>query len=165
MSNVFYRFRSAHNKNVYRIQPLEEYDTLDFLHEKTPLIQHNLFTITEGTKAFEILPFNDSSNFAISKRMKELLEQNDIKGWSSFPIIINGLEDEYFAFQNLSKAGPITNLDAVNDFETDNHEFDVNTWDGSDVFHLENTGMNVCTEKVKNILEKAKISNLEILPL
>lgn len=165
MENQFYRFRSEHKKGVYRIQPIEEYDTLDFLGIECPLIENNKFTIKMGTKVFDILPFNDSSNFSISKRVKDLLEQNQIKGWSCFPIVINGINGEYFAFQNLSKAGPITNLEAVNNYETENYEFDVNTWNGSDIFHLEDTAINVCTRKVKEILEKAKITNLEILPL
>lgn len=165
MKTEFFRFRSAHKKGVYRIKPLAKYDTLNFLDEKCPLIVCNEFVIESGTKKFDILPFFDSRNFAISKNLKEILEQNEVSGWSSFEIKIKGIEDKYFAFQNLSMAGSITNLDAVNNNEADICEFDITTWDGSDIFHLDETALNICTERIKLLLESKKLTNIEINPL
>ena len=61
----------------------------------------------------------------------------------------------------ISIAGPILNLDALNSYETENVEFDRSTYDGSNIFSLENTLLFVCDEKVKNILEKQEITNLK----
>ena len=38
-------------------------------------------------------------------------------------------------------------------------------WDGSDIFYLEETFISVCTERVKEIIEKAKITNISFEPL
>ena len=41
-------------------------------------------------------------------------------------------------------------------------EFDVETWDGSDFFCAEGTFAIMCTERMKNILEENKITNLKL---
>jgi hypothetical protein len=165
MSNTFYRIDGAYKKSAVRIQPLEEYDTLKILDKTSRLNSNSIFKIKEGKKIFDIIQFYDSSNFAISDRVKKVLEENNISGWSCFKIKIDGINENYYVFQNISKAGRILNLDAINNYETENREFDKNTWDGSDIFNLENTLLNIVTPKVKEVLEKAKVTNLEILPL
>lgn len=162
---TFYRFGGAYKKSAIRIQSEIKYNTLDILYTDSPLIQKNVFYIDRGKKIFDILEFSDSSNFAISKKVKELFEVNNITGWACFPIIIKGISEEYFGFQTLSKAGRILNLEAVNRYETENREFDINTWDGSDIFNLEETLLSVCTPRVKEILEKSKVTNLEFKTL
>jgi|688.fasta_scaffold565472_1 hypothetical protein len=161
----FFRFRSEHIKDMIRIQSLVAYNTLDFIDNKSILIANNQFIIQSGSKVCDLLPFNDSSNFAISERLKKTLEQNNITGWGCFPILISGVKENYYGFQNFSKAGPILNLQALNSYEAEFIQFDIGTWDGSDIFHLEDTAINVIVPKVKMILEAGGFSNLEILPL
>lgn len=165
MDNIFYRLDGAYKKNAIRIQPTENYDTLKIMDKSTLLNSNTKFNIIEGKKQFDILQFNDSSNFAISEKVKDLLENNNVTGWGFFPIKIEGITESYYAFQNLGKAGRILNLDAINNYETKYREFDIRTWDGSDIFNLENTLLNVITYRVKELLESAKITNLEILDL
>ena len=162
---LFYRFAGAHKKSAIKIQSEVKYNTLDILQSDSLLIQNNVFNLDYGKKLFDILQFSDSSNFAISKRVKELLEINNITGWACFPIVIRGISEAYFAFQTLSKAGKILNLEKVNNYETENCEFDISTWDGSDIFNLEETLLSVCTPRVKEILEKAGVTNIEFKPL
>ncbi len=166
MKQQFYRFRSKDDKDYIRITTTIDYDSLDIISDKSNLVNlQGTFRASEGTIAADVIRFENSLNFVISKKMKNLLDQNRITGWGDFPIKIEGIKDDYFIFQNLSKAGHILNLDDVNNYVTENREFDLNTWDGSDIFNLENTLLNVCTERVKDILEKAKITNLNICPL
>jgi hypothetical protein len=165
MEKKFYIINDASKKGALMIQSRIKYNTLDVLRKDTPLLSQNEFYIKSGNKLFDILGFNDSTSIAISKKVKTILEENSITGWGCFPIKIEGIFDEYYAFQVLSKAGPILNLDAVNRYETEFSEFDINTWDGSDVFNLEATLLKVCTKKVKDALEAAKVTNLEIMPL
>ncbi len=162
MTMRFYRFRPNNEKNCIRIKSSVNYNTLEIIGMNSPLILENNFKIARGKKNFDIIPFDDSLNFAISKRVKELLEINKVSGWNCFSIMIEGVNDEYYAFQNLSIAGPILNLDAVNNYETDFRKFDIKTWDGSDIFNLTNTLINCCVERVKDIFEINKVSNIEI---
>ena len=165
METQFYQFDGAYKKGAIKIQSKFEYDTMALLDDECPLIKHSSFYIKEGNKLFDIIQFNDSFSFAISKHFKTVLESNNITGWSCFPIKIDNLKEEYFAFQIKSFAGPILNLEAVNNYETENSEFDISTWDNSGIFNLEDTLLKICTEEVKNIFEKAKLSNIEISPL
>ena len=66
-------------------------------------------------------------------------------------------EDELYLLEEKQK-----NLEAVNNYETDYREFDTETWDGSDIFNLQNTLLNVCTARVKELLESTKITNKQI---
>jgi hypothetical protein len=54
------------------------------------------------------------------------------------------------------------NLKRLNNFEDDYIDFDTKTWDGSDIFNLDETGIIACTKKVKDILTKHKFTNVEI---
>ncbi|MBK7911438.1 hypothetical protein [Candidatus Pollutiaquabacter sp.] len=162
MEKKFYRFRAEDKKGSVRIKSKVDYDTLDILRKDSPLIENNQFFIANGTKFFDIVQFDDSLNFAISKKMKNLLDSNNITGWRCFPIVIENSKEEYFGFQNTGIAGPITNLEAVNNYETEFREFDITTWDGSDIFNLDGSLFNVCTERVIDLLQKERVSNLEI---
>lgn len=162
---MFYRFRPEDKKGCIRIKAGIEYDTLKLIAEESPLIKSNQFTVAAGSKWFDLVQFEDSMNFAISEKMKEALTQNHISGWDCFPIVIERAPQKYFGFQTLGGAGPILNLEALNNYETDVTEFDLSTWDGSDIFSLEETLLHACTPKVKQVLEKAEISNLEMFAL
>jgi hypothetical protein len=161
----FYRFNAKDEDNCIRIRASVSYKTLQLIGDDSLLIENNVFSIAEGNKLFDILQFIDSSNFAISSKIKELLEFNKVTGWSCFPIFITGIEEQYYVFQNKGKAGPILNLAEINNYKTVFREFDINTWDRSDIFNLERTLVNACTSRVKSILELANVTNIEILPL
>lgn len=165
MEAKFYTLSAEDKKDCIRIQTMVEYETLKILGKESILVGANTFTIASGKKWFDVAQFDDSQSFAISKRVKQLLERNNVTGWSCFPILIDSTTQEYFGFQILSSAGPILNLDALNNYETELTEFDINTWDGSDIFTMESTLRVVCTSRVKKMLKYAKISNLHIKPM
>ncbi|MGV3629598.1 MAG: hypothetical protein ACO1O6_00235 [Bacteroidota bacterium] len=166
MEQSFFKICGADKKSRIEIQAIGDYDSLSLLTKGSTLELNNNFFVVRGTKWFDVTQFADSvSNFAISKRIKEILEANNVTGWSCFPIVIKGYSEEYFAFQVISKAGRILNLESINNYETKFIEFDITTWDGSDIFTLERTTQIVITPKVKEILEKAKITNLDITHL
>lgn len=165
MKTNFFTIESALKKGEIRLQSKVKYDTLRILDNKTVLKKVNYFKIEKGSKYFDILTFSDSFFFAISEKFKLLLESNKINGLSTFPINIENSQEKYYGVICYGKAGEITNLRALNDYETDHAEFDINTWDGSDIFNLNKSLLLVCTEKVKKLIEKSKISNIEFNPL
>ena len=164
MKEIFYNFDGKFSRSVIRIQSEIEYDQLSVLSYDTPLLKSNKFSIISGKKEFDVIQFNDSFSIAISYRFKTILEENNVNGWSCFPIIIEGINQEYFAFQILAKVGNLLNREDINNGVTKFREFDINTWDGSDIFYLEDTLLKVCTPRVKEILELEKITNLEFCP-
>jgi hypothetical protein len=58
--------------------------------------------------------------------------------------------------------GRLTNLEALNAYETEVHEFDLSSWEGTDFFSHEDSLNIICTEKVKILLERKKVSNMEL---
>jgi hypothetical protein len=164
MNNIFFTFNHAWKKGEILIQPKIDFNTLELIGSESPLVKYPDFNVKKGTKKFDILSFNNSSNFAISEKLKVLLEKNNLTGWSCFPIVIEGLNEKYYAFQNLSEAGIILNLEDYNSYEEECIKFNVNNWSKSDIFHLKDSLINVCTKKVKDILENSEITNIEFNP-
>lgn len=162
MDKEFYRFRPEDKKGCVRIRANVSYDTLTIIDEDTPLKRVSEFKVVKGKKWFDLIQFEDSLNFAISERLKNILQAHKFTGWKCFPIEIEQAIQNYFVFQNVGKAGPILNLDALNNYETDITEFDLNTWDRSDIFNLKETILNACVPSVKHVIEQNKITNIEI---
>jgi hypothetical protein len=158
METMFYSFGAADEKGCVRIKSKMKYNTLDIIRKDSPLVKFNEFTVARGKKWFDIVQFDDSVNFAISKKTKDVLESNSVTGWGCFPIEISGAPHAYFAFQIFGIAGPILNLEARNNYEADYVEFDLASWDGSDIFNLKDTLHSACLPKVKQILEDAGIT-------
>jgi hypothetical protein len=165
MDYTFYMLDGAYKENAITIQSEVSYNTIKIFNGSNSEKIISNFRIEDGNELNDIVQFADSSNFAISEKLKSILEINQITGWSCFPIKINGINEKYYAFQNLSKAGKILNLDEINNYTTKHRIFDLKTWDGSDIFNLDNTLINVISSKVKEILELSKITNAEIVPL
>lgn len=161
----FYCLRPLHIDDEIKIQAYTEYDTLDFLHWGSALIENNRFYVAEGSIVCDLVSFNDSANFAVSKRIRDKLLKNSITGFGLFPITIDGHNEDYFGFMNISEAGPILNLDELNNYETEHILFDRSSWDGSGIFHLKNSAINVVTQDVANLLLSENYSNIEISPL
>ncbi len=163
---MFYRILNARKKSAIGIEAKVKYDDIDEFFKPNILKKENKFSPYQGTKFFDLIAYCDPVNIAISEKLKNILEQNNITGWSYYPIEIEGTDLRYYGFQMLGKAGPVTNLDEDGFVPIDDIEFDVKTWDGSDIFNLEDAGgIKVCTPRVKEVLEKAKITNIGFEPL
>lgn len=166
MADNFFRFRaSSFFKGAIRPQPKIQYDTLALLSVDSKLRENNNFYIVKGKKETDFIQFYDSQCFAISESVKKVFKEENVTGWDCFPIIIDGTSKLYYAFINASEAGVVTNRASVNNGETNRLKFEMSSWDGSDIFHLKDTLINVCTARVKEILEKKKFKNIDIYPL
>lgn len=158
---IFYNLSNACKRGAIEILTDQEFSPCKHISDDSPIIIYNKFVIDSGKKWYDVIGFADSHiHFAISKKFKILLEHNNIKGWKCFPIKIEGTNEEYFVFQITSVAGEILNKKELNSFK-ENLKFDINTWDGSGIFTLKETALILCTQYVKDILEKNKISNIE----
>lgn len=115
--------------------------------------------IDEGSKSFPILRLQDPFNFLISEHLLNKLLKENITGWTSFEVNIEGIDEKYFCFQITGKSGSIERPNKAG-FIT-GMKFDLSTWDGSDLFIPEGTMTIFCTKKVKVFFEKNKITNIE----
>jgi hypothetical protein len=165
MKKKFYTFNSSGKRGVLQIQSEIKYPTLVILGKETELKKNNKFSIDKGKKLFDLIEFADSRHFAISQRFKDCMDINQINGYSTFELIIDGINEKYYGFQNIAEVGPILNQDDLMEMKTESIEFDLSTWDGSEIFHLKDTLLHVCTERVKNIIEENKLTNIEFKPL
>lgn len=165
MEHQFYSFGTDYKRSAVEIETKIPFKSGDHIPLDSEMITNNVFEIVKGKKFFDLVGFADSDlHFAISKRFKELLEVNNVKGWACFPIVLNGSDEEYFVFQPTFVAGPILNLEKVNRYE-EQVKFDINTWDGSGIFTLKNTTLIACTEEVKQLIEEAGITNIDFQEL
>ncbi len=124
-----------------------------------------------GKKMRDILDNRSVSFFLISDRLKKVLEDNNITGWKCYPIIIydkkGNLVEGYNGFSVTGRSGEM--LYDTPSGETDNfstwqrskgvgRHFNINTWDGTDIFNPINTNMIIVTEKVINLLKEHHIT-------
>ena len=158
-----YSFIIDRKRTAIHIEPRVDYDSAEINKGNLTLKENNEFEITKGTKPFDALSFTYSVNWVFSERVKNIFEENKVTGIEFYLIIINGLEEKYFGYFVTGKAGKITSLDSMglpDMFKP--YQFNKNEWDGSDIFRFENSGGKHFSDKVKNILEENKVTNLEI---
>ena len=139
-----------------------------------PLIFHQ---IENGKKLRDVLDMRYVSAYLISDRMKNILEENKITGWKSYPVVIydkkGGIIKGYNGFSIVGRSGPLDlknqPIEPViddNGHITEYKEyvggwFDANTWDGCDVFIQDNSLRIIITDRLHKILKKEKITAIE----
>jgi hypothetical protein len=151
----------SQKRGAIAIESTIKYDYWEIAQDPTPLIKNNIFKVYRGQKPLDLIAYCECTNFAISERVKLLLEENKISGWSCYPIKIDKVEENYYSFQITGIGGEITNREkdgCVPMFKP--IKWDEKGWDGSDIFRLKDSGVKVCTEKVKDLFDKAKITNI-----
>ncbi|MBW6498327.1 MAG: hypothetical protein K0B09_08070 [Bacteroidales bacterium] len=126
-----------------------------------------------GTQAFDFLNSGYAGVFLISRFIFDLLTTNKISGWKAIPARILGYESlEYFLLTIKGRCSAI-DYDKSESFIKPPFTptgkpfeakrglfFDLNSWDGSDIFTPDNSRMIFVTEKVKKILIKSKATNI-----
>lgn len=145
------------------IQSLEEYDEQKLRKgEFTPFGPFEM-EITEGKKLYDIVGFQDTSNFAISERLYSLLSKHQITGWRGYEIRIKSVHEKYYGFQVTGRCGKLEEPKEAG-FYT-GYKFNHCTWDKSDFFSPDNTALLFCTKKVEEILKKNRITNIELIDI
>ena len=165
--NKFFRLHGAYKRSAIIVDTNIDYDEDKAISDISILSDRKMkFKVFKGKKLFDIIQLRyDGFNFLISSHFKDVLKKNSISGWKTHQINIDGIKEKYYVFHIYGKAGKILNLEEQISISPPPIEFDINTWDRSDIFMLKDTATILCTEKVKEILEKAEITNLEIEPL
>lgn len=156
----YYSIYSGSKRGGVEIETRVYFKSGTHITKDNPLVQNNLFQVAKGKKFFDILPFADSfQHFAISKRLKLLLERSKVTGWEVFPIVIKDCDMEYFIFTP-AKSIEIREFKKIyyqDEWSYSSHEMEI--------FTLTNTTLILCSESIKTLLEENKITNIEYIEI
>ena len=169
------------DRNIY----FQKFDANTFMNEKIikgdwsglefPLI---FLQTHEGKRFRDVLDMRWPSAYLISDRMKNILEKNKITGWKSYPVVIydrkGGIIEGYNGFSIVGRSGPMDPRRQPTEYYVRRWDgsvsdrldyiggwFDINTWDGSDIFILGESLWIIITERLYKILKKEKITAIE----
>lgn len=139
----------------------------DFKDVQFPIVYHEIKRGSSGKKMRDILDTRYPPLYLISDRFKNALEESGITGWKSYPISLfdkkgNPVEG-YNGFSITGKAGKMQKFDQLPlecgySADADGCYFDVETWDGSDLFNTEGTWHIIASERFIKVLVENKIS-------
>lgn len=158
--NKFYYFTIERKKDEAIIESTEEYDIIKLKRGNFTPNEPFQLKQSEGKVFYDIVGYQDTANFAISEKLHTLLKKNNISGWDSYQIEIEGQTKRYYGFQVTGRCGEL-DMPKEAGFYT-GYKFDFDTWDKSDFFSPNQTTLLFCTEKVRKLLKENKITNTEI---
>ena len=183
----FYTFASKMSSTTVKVYPnLEQYVNTEgfpcrIVSDK--LIMGNIdemkvplqYWIRGGRQYKDVLDTPWLSAYVISDRFRQILEDNNVTGWKSYPVELLDKYDKrisgYNGFCIVGRSGPMNPKGALGDMvgrvpdaelqPYKNGWFDVDTWDGSDIFLLGNSRWIIITERVYKLLKKEKVASIE----
>lgn len=158
--NTFYDIGIKREEEEALIQSFIEYDQVRLKKADFTPTEPFEMEVTEGSKLYDIVGFQDTSNFAISEKLYNLLQEHHITGWRGYEIKIQGVEKKYYGFQVVGRCGKLERPKEAG-FYT-GLKFDYYSWDKSDFFSPDETVRLFCTQKVRDLLKKNKITNVEL---
>lgn len=89
-----------------------------------------------------------------------MLQEHSITGWNANEISIKGVKEKYYGFQVLGRCEKLEQPNEAG-FYT-GYEFEYISWDKSDFFSPDETVLLFCTQKIRDILKKYKITDIEL---
>jgi hypothetical protein len=156
----FYCNHDAQKNSAIRFKSIQPYDEIGLKTGDFTVVESFPVKVDEGKKFYDILWLQDVFNFSISNRIHSALIQAGITGWRSYPLQIDGRDQEYWGIQVIGKAGsPIRPVEIG---FTIGLNFDPSTWDGSDMFLMQGTYFTLFSERLHDLLVKLKTTNLKL---
>lgn len=117
----------------------------------------------------------------ISARVAQLLTENGITGWSTYPVTIFGRKGNPVpGYSGFSVIGPMVHWDRSRSRIVDKPPptprgqgyqayrgiyFDESQWDGSDFFLLQDFNFTLVTAKVARLFKRERVYNVRLTPL
>ena len=139
----------------------------DYNDLQLPVIYNEIKGGSSGKRMRDILDTRYPPLYLISDRFKKILEESDITGWESYPIALfdkkgNRVEG-YNGFSITGRAGKMGKFDQLPlecgySADADGYYFDVETWDGSDLFITEGSWHIIANDRFIKVLVDNKIT-------
>ena len=177
----FYKLGSAFKRGCMRVGPIEKWDDFALTRAEwtPPDVLH--FEYREGSKLCDFIGTGFATVYLVSQRVVDLLEEHSLTGWRTFKVSVTDRQKKPISgihgLQVHGRCGPIDTsksprfvgfgVNGVTKFlKYRGWLFDVESWDGSDIFVPESEDGSICgqyfvTQRLKDIFEKAKVSNVK----
>ena len=139
----------------------------DYNNVQLPVIYNEIKGGSSGKKMRDILDTRYPPLYLISDRFKNVLEECGITGWKSYPIALFDKKGNpvkgYNGFSITGRAGKMQKYDQLPlecgySADADGYYFDVETWDGSDLFITEGSWHIIANERFIKVLVDNKIT-------
>lgn len=160
---TFYEITIAREREEILIQSINDYDQISLRRGEITPAEPFEMVIGEGSNLYDVIGFQDTSNFAISEKLYNLLVEYKVTGWKGYEVTIRGVSGKYFGFQVIGRCGKL-NQPQTAGFYT-GYKFDDSSWDKSDLFCPDETVLLFCTEKVKTLFKKNRVSNVAVIEI
>ncbi len=177
----YYSVLSGGKRGELVVQSIDDFcdNDYEFLAGKEKLKEKPVFKQHMGTRQYDFIASTYAILDMISDKFLNVLKENKFTGWDTYPVkILDKKGFEIKGYRGLivpGKCGPI-NEDLSKEIiytapsgeklmEWKGLYFDPKTHDGSDFVVPEGTGYVIVKERVKTALEKAKITNIELIRL
>lgn len=157
---TFYDVAIKREKDEALIESMIKYDQVRLKKSEFTPPEPFEMRISEGHVLYDIVGFQDTSNFAVSARVYSLLKEHNITGWKAYRISIKGNNEEYYGLQIVGRCGKLEQPKDPGFYK--GYKFAFDTWDESDLFSPNETVLLFCTKRVRDLFKKHKISNVEL---
>lgn len=116
-----------------------------------------------GNKWMDFVIIADIYKYIISSKLIDLLINNNITGWKTFEVELERKDLKYFGFLVTGESGAVIRETTPGHYK--GISIDMSIWDGSDIFRPQGSGLMICNEKVKEVFERNKITNMGFLDI
>lgn len=176
MYDIFYHMSVSVKRSVGVVSSKEEFDAValfsgEYLPEQPIVYKHVM-----GGKPKDILATTSVFPFIVSQRFISVLIEHQVTGWTTFPVTVYSKDNQwlpgYEGFAVTGRSGPIDDTKCRIEYRTSQYNpeyhyktgiglyFDLDTWDGSDIFNPQDTAIVIVVERVKALLERAEFKEL-----
>lgn len=180
MSETFYSLSRGYKRgSLHASMSHKEYDAESVFYGTYPNKVINL-SYLQGKKPFDMVGCGWGFIYALSPIFVSFLKSVGFTGWKSYPVKYEGKFGSLDGYEILSVTGRCGKI--RHDLSekrvmpprvswADSYEayfglyFDIDSWDGSDIFCPKGTYHIFITQKVKDALDRAKFSNMDIRPI
>jgi hypothetical protein len=149
-----------------------QFDYVDLLKNGHLVTDPIPFSLKKGSRWYDLVFAGWPSLFLVSARFRDALKE--MKGFQFYPTLIidstkKETNDSFVGLAARGRSGPINH-----DWYTEKVitagflpvrkglYFDLDSWDGSDLFIPENAAFLFVTERVKRIIEQQKLTNVRL---
>lgn len=146
------------NKRQVRLKSEVIYNPFLIFPDLCDIKNCNMFYVDEGEMFYDFIGDQGPLRF-VSEKFKTLLESNGVKGLSFFPIKIRASELQYYAFTEV-QVKSICKYDSDGDRIYGTFQIDFTSWNGEEIFYLQDSGATVCSLRVRKLIEKNGITNV-----
>ena len=155
----FFRIINTNLKSTISVEPRFEYELFEFLTKEFLIDKDLNLNTSKGKKLPDWIKFQYSfCNYCVSEELYKVLK--NFKGIEFTKCYIEKKKISIYIVHVVTEVGEILNKDDLNNYRTNKVEFDLKTWDGSDIFYFKDTRTIACTEKVKDAVE-GNFTNIE----